>query len=57
VGARLLSVVLGFTRWEGIGGIDTIEWIGLENYTNIFTIYPPFEPAITHNLLWLCSCS
>ena len=49
----LLSVVLGFTRWEGIGGIDTIEWIGLENYTNIFTIYPPFEPAITHNLLWL----
>ena len=49
----ILSVVLSFTRWEGIGGVDTIEWIGRENYTNIFTIYPPFEPAITHNLIWL----
>jgi multiple sugar transport system permease protein len=49
----VLSVVLSFTRWEGIGGIDTIEWIGTENYKNIFTIYPPFEPAIKHNLIWL----
>jgi len=49
----ILSVVLSFTRWEGIGGIDTIEWIGTENYKNIFTIYPPFDPAIQHNLIWL----
>ncbi len=49
----ILSVVLSFTRWEGIGGVDTIEWIGTENYKNIFTIYPPFEPAVTHNLIWL----
>ncbi|HEX7188552.1 MAG TPA: sugar ABC transporter permease [Actinomycetes bacterium] len=49
----VLSVVLSFTRWEGIGGLDTIEWIGTENYKNIFTIYPPFEPAIKHNLIWL----
>ena len=47
------SIVLSFTRWEGIGGVDTIEWIGTENYRNIFTIYPPFEPAIKHNLIWL----
>ena len=49
----VLSVLLSFTRWEGIGGIDTIEWIGTENYKNIFTIYPPFDPAIKHNLIWL----
>ena len=49
----VLSVVLSFARWEGIGGVDTIEWIGTENYKNIFTIYPPFEPAIRHNLIWL----
>jgi len=49
----ILSVVLSFTRWEGIGGVDTIEWIATENYTNIFTIYPPFRPAVTHNLIWL----
>ena len=46
----LASVLLGFTRWEGIGGLDTIEWIGLTNYKNIFTIYPPFWPALQHNL-------
>ncbi len=47
------SALLGFARWEGIGGLDTIEWIGLENYRNIFTIYPPFYPAMRHNLIWL----
>lgn len=49
----VLSVVLSFARWEGIGGIDTITWIGVDNYKNIFTIYPPFEPAIQHNVIWL----
>lgn len=49
----LASVVLGFARWEGIGGLDTIQWIGFTNYQNIFTIYPPFWPALQHNLIWL----
>ncbi|MDP9396133.1 MAG: sugar ABC transporter permease [Actinomycetota bacterium] len=49
----LASVLLSFTRWEGIGGLDTIQWIGTTNYKNIFTIYPPFPPAIRHNLIWL----
>jgi len=49
----LTSVLLGFTRWEGIGGLDTIQWIGLTNYKNIFTIYPPFWPALQHNLAFL----
>jgi multiple sugar transport system permease protein len=47
------SILLGFTRWEGIGGLDTIQWIGITNYRNIFTIYPPFWPALQHNLIWL----
>jgi multiple sugar transport system permease protein len=49
----LATVVLGFARWEGIGGFDTIEWVGLQNYRDIFTIYPPFYPALQHNLIWL----
>jgi len=49
----LSSVALGFTRWEGVGGLDTIQWIGLTNYENIFTIYPPFFPALQHNVIWL----
>jgi len=49
----LSSVALSFTRWEGVGGLNTIQWIGTENYQNIFTIYPPFFPALQHNLIWL----
>jgi multiple sugar transport system permease protein len=49
----IATIILGFASWEGIGGLGTIKWIGFENYKNIFTIYPPFEPAIKHNLIWL----
>ncbi len=49
----ILSVVLSFASWQGIGGVDTIKWIGLDNYQNVFTNYPPFQPAIEHNLIWL----
>jgi multiple sugar transport system permease protein len=48
----LSSVALSFTRWDGIG-LDSIKWIGLRNYREIFTIYPPFYPALWHNLIWL----
>ncbi|MBS2936781.1 sugar ABC transporter permease [Nocardioides sp. J2M5] len=49
----LLSVVLSFGKWNGFGGVDTIEWVGFQNYEDIATIYPPFWPAIQHNLIWL----
>jgi ABC-type sugar transport system permease subunit len=47
------SIVLSFTRWNGVGGLSAIEPIGLKNYTDIFTIYPPFWPSLAHNLIWL----
>jgi ABC-type sugar transport system permease subunit len=49
----IASVGLSFTRWDGIGGLDTIQPIGSENYRDLFTIYPPFWPALRHNLTWL----
>jgi multiple sugar transport system permease protein len=49
----LASVYLSFTSWDGIGGINTIEWIGLTNYQQIVEIYPPFWPAFRHNIIWL----
>ncbi len=49
----LLSIVLSFTRWNGIGGLGTIEPVGLENYEQITTIYTPFWPAVQNNLIWL----
>ncbi|KOX07943.1 ABC transporter permease [Nocardiopsis sp. NRRL B-16309] len=48
-----VTVVLSFTRWDGIGGLDTIEWVGTQNYVDAATIYPPFEPALRNNLVWL----
>jgi multiple sugar transport system permease protein len=49
----LLSGVLSFTSWDGIGGVSTIEWVGTRNYQQIFEIYPPFWPALRHNIIWL----
>jgi multiple sugar transport system permease protein len=49
----VLSVVLSFGAWNGIGDVDDIQWIGTQNYHDIATIYPPFWPAIRHNLIWL----
>ena len=49
----LLSVALSFGKWNGFGDLDTIEWVGVQNYKDIFTIYPAFWPAVKHNLIWL----
>ncbi len=49
----MASVALSFARWEGFGGLGTIDWIGIENYKNIVSIYPPFWPAMWHNLVWV----
>jgi len=47
------SVVLSFGKWNGFGDLDTIEWVGTQNYKDIVSIYPPFWPAIQHNLIYL----
>jgi multiple sugar transport system permease protein len=47
------SIALSFSKWNGIGGFEDIEWIGVENYVEIFTEYPRFWPAVQHNLIWL----
>jgi ABC-type sugar transport system permease subunit len=47
------SVVLSFSSWNGIGGVEEIQWVGLQNYDDIFNRYPRFWPAVQHNLIWL----
>ena len=49
----VLSVILSFGAWNGIGDVDRIEWVGTKNYSDIVQIYPAFWPAIQHNLIWL----
>ncbi|MEU6674353.1 sugar ABC transporter permease [Streptomyces sp. NPDC046925] len=48
----LASVGLSFTSWDGIA-LSDIRWTGLDNYREIFTNYPPFWPAVQHNVIWL----
>jgi multiple sugar transport system permease protein len=47
------TVILSFTKWNGIGGLKTIHADGVQNYVQAATNYPPFWPAVRHNLLWL----
>ncbi len=49
----LASVVLSFTRWNGIGTLQASDFIGGANYHDAATTYPPFWPALQHNLIWL----
>ena len=49
----IATIALSFTHWSGIGGFDRIYAAGLENYRNIFTIYPAFRSALMNNVLWL----
>ncbi|MFF5052735.1 carbohydrate ABC transporter permease [Micromonospora sp. NPDC000663] len=47
------TVLLSGTNWDGIGPLNEIEFVGARNYSDVVNIYPPFVPAIQHNLLWL----
>ena len=49
----ILSVLLSFTSWNGIGGLSKIKFVGFRNYEQIFTIYPAFWSAVRNNVLWL----
>ncbi|MBQ0980194.1 carbohydrate ABC transporter permease [Micromonospora zamorensis] len=47
------TVLLSGTNWDGIGPLNEIEFIGARNYSDVVNNYPPFVPAVQHNLLWL----
>jgi len=47
------SVFLSFTDWNGVGPLTSDNIVGTLNYENALTNYPPFWPAIQHNLIWL----
>jgi multiple sugar transport system permease protein/raffinose/stachyose/melibiose transport system permease protein len=48
----VLSVLLSFVRWNGLA-FSNIRPAGLSNYRFVFGEYPPFWPAVEHNILWL----
>jgi ABC-type sugar transport system permease subunit len=48
----LLSIGLSFTRWNGLA-LSDIRSAGLNNYKYTVNDYPPFWPAVEHNIIWL----
>ena len=49
----IASVLLSFTKWNGVGPLTSDSIVGTLNYENVVTNYPPFWPAMQHNLIWL----
>jgi multiple sugar transport system permease protein len=53
-GPAIASIFLSFTNWHGIGALTSNNFVGLDNYGQLFTgTYPFFYPALEHNLIWL----
>ena len=50
-----VSVALSFTSWNGIGSPLDAQFVGLDNYALLAGTYPPFWPAVLHNLAWLAA--
>ncbi|MHB1008610.1 MAG: carbohydrate ABC transporter permease [Propionibacteriaceae bacterium] len=48
----VLSIILSFTKWNGLS-LSDIKSAGLTNYQFIVKDYPPFWPAVAHNIIWL----
>ena len=50
----LATVVLSFTRWDGLTGIDKIRFVGFRNYWEIFTVFDnTLSAALFNNVLLL----
>ncbi|MFD9094796.1 carbohydrate ABC transporter permease [Streptomyces collinus] len=47
----IASILLAFTTWDGIG-FDSIKWVGLDNFRQLFADNPQFWPAVQHNVIW-----
>lgn len=48
----IASVGLSFTKWNGLE-LSGIKGNGLDNYRYVTQDYPPFWPAVRHNIIWL----
>jgi len=48
----VLSILLSFMKWNGLK-LSDLRSAGLSNYQFIVNDYPPFWPAVAHNIIWL----
>jgi ABC-type sugar transport system permease subunit len=48
----VLSIGLSFTKWNALS-LGNIRNAGVSNYSFVLQDYPPFWPAVEHNIIWL----
>jgi ABC-type sugar transport system permease subunit len=51
-GPTIASIGLSFTNWRGIQGLNADNVVGLKNYEQLWSSYPPFWEGLKHNILW-----
>jgi multiple sugar transport system permease protein len=53
VGPLVFSLILSFLKWDGIGGVDRMEWIGLGNYRQALSGHDEFfNHALVNSLTY-----
>ena len=53
IGKTIFSIILSFTDWKGIR-LDDINWVGFQNYVQIFTVFQKnFFQALINNTVLL----
>jgi ABC-type sugar transport system permease subunit len=48
----VLSIVLSFMKWNALK-LSDVKPVGMSNYAYVVQDYPPFWPAVAHNVIWL----
>ena len=51
LGPMVVSILMSFTRWDGITPVQRIEWVGLVNYRELLGDDPRFVKAL-QNTAW-----
>lgn len=48
----VMSFFLAFTEWNFLSGLESIEWVGLENFTRLFTRDHKFMLALKNTFIY-----
>lgn len=53
LGPMVVSIAMSFTAWNGITPISQIEWVGWNNYRQLFTEDPRFIKALSNTAFYV----
>lgn len=53
LGPMLVSILMSFTRWDGITAVSRIEWVGIANYQELLAKDDRFRTAILNTAAYV----